>query len=223
MSLRGRIVTVMATRDDMARSFGAAAEAYDSGRPDYPADAVAWLLEHAGERPRVADVGAGTGKLTRVVQRLAGEVIAVEPDAAMLDRLRAAGAPAVEGFLVQERVRGVAELILGFHRDPQLGPVILLGAGGVAAEVFQDATLRLLPISRSDAEAMVDELKSARLLRGYRGAAPADVAAVVDAVLAFAAMAQAAGDRLLEAEINPLFVLPEGQGVRAADGLAVLG
>lgn len=143
--------------------------------------------------------------------------------AAMLDRLRAAGAPAVEGFLVQERVRGVAELILGFHRDPQLGPVILLGAGGVAAEVFQDATLRLLPISRSDAEAMVDELKSARLLRGYRGAAPADVAAVVDAVLAFATMAQAAGDRLLEAEINPLFVLPEGQGIRAADGLAVLG
>ena len=89
--------------------------------------------------------------------------------------------------------------------------------------VSYSARLRTLAAKRSDAEAMVDELKSARLLRGYRGAAPADVAAVVDAVLAFAAMAQAAGDRLLEAEINPLFVLPEGQGVRAADGLAVLG
>lgn len=140
----------------------------------------------------------------------------------MLDRLRAAGAPAPEGFLVQERIRGVAELILGFHRDPQLGPVILLGTGGVAAEVFQDTALRLLPITRDDAEAMVEELKCVRLLRGYRGAPPADVAAVVEAVLAFAAMQQAAGDRLLEAEINPLFVLPEGQGVRAADGLVVL-
>lgn len=140
----------------------------------------------------------------------------------MLERLRAAGAPAPEGFLVQERIRGGVEMILGFHRDPQLGPVILLGAGGVAAELFQDTALRLLPIARADAGAMVEELKAARLLRGYRGAPPADVAALVDAVMAFAAMAGAAGERLLEAEINPLFVLPEGEGARAVDGLAVL-
>jgi acetate---CoA ligase (ADP-forming) len=142
--------------------------------------------------------------------------------AEMLARLRAAGAPEPEGFLVQERVRGGVEMILGFHRDPQLGPVLLLGAGGVAAELFQDTALRLLPIARADAEAMLEELKAARLLRGWRGAPPADMAALVDAILAFAALAAAAGDRLLEAEINPLFVLPEGQGVRAADGLAVL-
>lgn len=142
--------------------------------------------------------------------------------AAMLKRLKAAGAPEPEGFLVQERVRGGVEMILGFHRDPQLGPLILLGSGGVAAELFQDTALRLLPIARSDAEAMVEELRAARLLRGYRGAAPSDVPALVDAVVAFAAMAAAAGDRLVEAEINPLFVLPEGEGVRAVDGLAVL-
>ena len=141
----------------------------------------------------------------------------------MLEALRAAGAAEPEGFLVQERVRGGVEMILGFHRDPQLGPVILLGAGGVAAELFQDTALRLLPISRADAESMVDELKAARLLRGWRGAPEADIPALVDAVMAFAAMAGAAGDRLLEAEINPLFVLPAGHGVRAADGLAVLG
>ncbi|MBE9604281.1 acetate--CoA ligase family protein [Acetobacteraceae bacterium H6797] len=140
----------------------------------------------------------------------------------MLQRLREAGAPTPEGFLVQERIRGGVEMILGFHRDPQLGPVILLGSGGVAAELFQDTTLRLLPISRPDAEAMVEELKAARLLRGYRGAAPADIPALVDAVMAFAAMAVAAGERLQEAEINPLFVLPAGQGARAVDGLAVL-
>ncbi|ONG44677.1 6-carboxyhexanoate--CoA ligase [Pseudoroseomonas deserti] len=146
-----------------------------------------------------------------------------EACAAMLRRLQAAGAPAPEGFLVQERIRGGVEMILGFHRDPQLGPVILLGSGGVAAELFQDTALRLLPITRDDAEAMVGTLRAARLLRGYRGAPPADVPALVEAILAFAAMAEAAGPRLLEAEINPLFVLPEGQGVRAADGLAVLG
>lgn len=88
----------MATREDMARSFGAAAQAYEEGRPDYPAEAVAWMLEDAGPRPRVADVGAGTGKLTRVVARLAGDVIAVEPDAAMLDRLRGA-VPGVETLI----------------------------------------------------------------------------------------------------------------------------
>ncbi|MBS7791657.1 acetate--CoA ligase family protein [Roseococcus sp. SDR] len=142
--------------------------------------------------------------------------------AAMLDRLRAASAPAPEGFLVQERVRGGIEMILGFHRDAQLGPVLLVGAGGVAVELFQDTALRLLPITRADAEAMLEELQAVRLLRGWRGAPPADRTALVDAILGFATMVAAAGERLIEAEINPLLVLPEGQGVRAADGLAVL-
>ncbi|MCR0985143.1 acetate--CoA ligase family protein [Roseomonas populi] len=146
-----------------------------------------------------------------------------EAAAAMLERLRAAGAPAPEGFLVQAMVRGGVEMILGFHRDPQLGPVLLLGMGGVAAELLQDTALRLLPISRADAEGMVAELRTGALLKGFRGAPPADLPALVDAILAFAAMAGAAGERLLEAEINPLFVLPAGQGVCAADGLAVLG
>ena len=146
------------------------------------------------------------------------------PDAcaAMLENLRRAGAPEPEGFLVQELVRGGTELILGFHRDPQLGPAILLGMGGVTAELFKDTAMRLLPLGRADAEAMVRELKTWPLLDGFRGAPRCDVAALVDAILAFAAMAEALGDRLVEAEINPVFVLPEGQGVRAVDGLAVL-
>lgn len=94
----------MATRDEMARSFGAAAESYETGRPEYPREAVAWLLEPVGPRPRVADVGAGTGKLTRVVKSLGAEVIAVEPDAEMLDALRSA-VPGVETLIgTAERV-----------------------------------------------------------------------------------------------------------------------
>ena len=145
-----------------------------------------------------------------------------EAAAAMLARLKAAGAPAPEGFLVQEMVQGGLEMILGFHRDPQLGPVLLLGMGGVAAELLQDTALRLLPITRADAEGMVAELRTGALLKGFRGAPPADVPALLDAILAFAAMAEAAGQRLMEAEINPLFVLAAGRGVRAVDGLAVL-
>jgi len=68
----------------------------------------------------------------------------------------------------------------------------------------------------------VRELKTRALLEGYRGAPRADIPALVDAILAFAHMAEELGDKLAEAEINPLFVLPEGQGVKAADGVAIL-
>ncbi|TPG44788.1 CoA-binding protein [Roseomonas nepalensis] len=142
--------------------------------------------------------------------------------AAMLESLARAGAPPPEGFLVQEMVRGGIEMILGFHRDPQLGPVFLLGMGGVTAELIQDTVLRLPPLTREDAEGMIAGLRTAALLSGYRGVPPSDRAALADAILAFAALAAAAGERLLEAEINPLVVLPEGQGVRALDGLVVL-
>jgi acyl-CoA synthetase (NDP forming) len=142
--------------------------------------------------------------------------------AAMLARVEAASGHAPEGLLVQEMVSGGVELILGLTRDPHLGTSILLGMGGVATELFGDTALRLLPITRADAQAMVEELRGAKLLQGWRGAPRADIPALVDAIRAFASMGQSLGPRLLEAEINPLFVLPEWQGVRAADGLAVL-
>ena len=129
---------------------------------------------------------------------------------------------APERFLVQEMVSGGHELILGFHRDPQLGPALLLGMGGVSAELLRDTSMRLLPISRNDADAMLRELKTFALLDGYRGAPKADVNALVDCILAFADMATTLGTKLQEAEINPLRVLAEGQGVRAVDGLTLL-
>jgi acyl-CoA synthetase (NDP forming) len=127
-----------------------------------------------------------------------------------------------DGFLVQEQVSDGIEMILGFRRDPQLGPAVLIGLGGLAAELFDDVAIRLLPVTRGDAEAMIGELKAARLLAGYRGGSPRDTRALIDAILAFARMGDALGDRIVEAEINPLFVLAEGKGVCAADGVAVL-
>ena len=136
-----------------------------------------------------------------------------------------------ERFLVQQMVTGGPdkqdgqEMILGLKRDP-LGVVILLGAGGTAAEQMGDTSIRLLTdgaaLARDEAIAMVRELKSWPLLDGYRGRPKADVEALVDAIVAFSAMAARLGERIIEAEINPLFVLDAGQGVVAADGLAVL-
>lgn len=127
-----------------------------------------------------------------------------------------------EGFLVQEPIAGGVELILGFHRDAQLGHAILLGMGGVMTELYRDTALRLAPLSRCDAREMVEELKSAPLLKGFRGRPPADIGALADAIVAFSTMICAIGDEIEEAEINPLFVLPQGRGVVAADGVVVV-
>ena len=128
-------------------------------------------------------------------------------------------------FLVQEMVSGGTELILGMHHDV-LGTAILLGMGGITAELFKDTTMRLLPpqggLSHQEALAMAKELKTWPLLDGFRGRPKADVEALVNAIVAFSQMAAQLGPRLIEAEINPVFVLPEGQGVRAADGVVVL-
>jgi SAM-dependent methyltransferase len=91
----------MATRDEMARSFGVAASTYESGRPDYPIEAVRWMLDPVVDgltSIRAVDVGAGTGKLTRVVEALGAQTVAIDPDADMLARLHA-GLPAVPTFL----------------------------------------------------------------------------------------------------------------------------
>jgi len=127
-------------------------------------------------------------------------------------------------FLVQEMVSGGIELILGMHRDP-LGTAILLGMGGVTAELLKDTTMRLLPaaggLTPETARSMVTELKTWPLLDGYRGRPLADVDGLVAAIVSFSEMVAQLGERLSEAEINPLFVLERGQGVKAADGIAV--
>jgi acyl-CoA synthetase (NDP forming) len=135
---------------------------------------------------------------------------------------RSMGSIPHEGFLIQEQVAEAVELIVGFVRDPQLGPAMVVGAGGVAAEVRPDVVFRLLPICRIDAAAMVDALAIRPLLDGWRGRPAADVPALIDALLAFADLCVGLGARLQEAEINPLFVRPLGQGVAAGDGLVIM-
>jgi acetate---CoA ligase (ADP-forming) len=131
----------------------------------------------------------------------------------------------VNRYLVQEMVSEGTEIILGMYKD-SLGTAVLLGMGGVTAELLKDTTLRFIPkngnLSRTDAAEMIQELKTAPLLQGYRGRPVADTVALKDAIVAFSRMVGQLGDRILEAEINPLFVLPQGKGVLAADGVIIL-
>jgi acetate---CoA ligase (ADP-forming) len=123
----------------------------------------------------------------------------------------------ITGFLVQPMAKGVAEVILGFRRDPSVGPIVVLGAGGVLAEVFRDLELRLAPVAEAEAAEMIAGVKSLAPARGYRGLPKGDLAALARAVAAFSQLA--ALPEVAEAEINPLIVLPEGQGVVVADAL----
>ncbi|MBH5387464.1 MULTISPECIES: acetate--CoA ligase family protein [Bradyrhizobium] len=144
---------------------------------------------------------------------------------AMADEVQSRTGQRPDQFLVQEMISGGVEIILGMHRDA-LGTAILLGMGGVAAELFKDTTMRLLPpeggLGLSEARAMARNLVTWPLLDGFRGRPKCDVEALAEAVVAFSRMVAQLGDRLAEAEINPVFVLPAGLGVRAADGLVVL-
>jgi succinyl-CoA synthetase beta subunit len=125
----------------------------------------------------------------------------------------------IEGILVQRMEKGIAELILGYKRDPQVGPVVVLGVGGVLAEIYKDFAVRLAPVSADDARAMIDEVKGLAVIRGYRGMPKGDLDALAKAVSAFSQIAFL--DDVAEAEINPLMVKREGEGVVAVDGLIV--
>ena len=124
---------------------------------------------------------------------------------------------AVSGFIAQPMVRGVAEVILGYRHDPLVGPIVALGAGGVLAEIYRDVVLRLAPVTEAEAMAMIAQVRGLAPARGYRNLPRGDLAALAHAVAAVSRLAGLAA--VAEAEINPLIVLPEGQGVVMADAL----
>ena len=131
------------------------------------------------------------------------------------------GSARIDGVVVQEMVTGGVETIVGVSYDDQLGPFLLFGSGGVMVEVYNDVALRRCPITREDALEMIDEVKGARLLRGFRGSPAADVDALADTLVRVSQMAARLEGSLGELDINPLMVLPAGDGVKAADALAV--
>ncbi len=125
----------------------------------------------------------------------------------------------IEGVQIQEMVSGGTEMIVGVTRDPVFGPAVLVGTGGVFAEVLQDVAVRPLPVDRRDAQDMVEGLRGYPLLTGARGRERADVKALVDVVLAVARLASACGERLVELDLNPVVV--RRKGAVAVDSLVV--
>ncbi len=132
----------------------------------------------------------------------------------------AAGNGRVERFLVERMVTGaVAELIVGVKRDMQFGLALVIGAGGVLVELIADSVSLLLPTDRDAVTKAIESLSSIKLIKGFRGGEAGDITALVDAVLSVAEFAESNRGRLMELDINPLLVLPEGQGVVVADAL----
>jgi len=119
----------------------------------------------------------------------------------------------IDGFLLEEMAPAGQEVVIGGLRDPQFGPMVMVGLGGIFVEVLADVSFRICPITRLDAEEMLDELKGAALLRGARGRKPVSRAAIVDALLKVGGeggLLMTHGEDIAEADINPLIVSETG-------------
>jgi acyl-CoA synthetase (NDP forming) len=153
----------------------------------------------------------------------AGGVCLGIADRAAFDReLRAmlARVPAARAVLVQKMESGLAEAIVGYRDDPVVGPIVLVGAGGTLAEIYEDYALRIAPVSEDEAAAMIAEVKGLATVRGYRGLPRGDVAALAKAVAAVSRLALVPGLPVAEAEINPVIV--KDKGAVAVDALVVM-
>ncbi|MGW2991273.1 acetate--CoA ligase family protein [Streptomyces sp. NPDC001193] len=127
----------------------------------------------------------------------------------------------LDGILVCQMVERGVEMVVGVTQDELFGPTVTVGLGGVLVEVLHDAAVRVPPFGEDQARAMLTELRGHALLEGVRGAPPADVDALVEVVLRVQRMALELGGVLSELDINPLMVLPRGQGAVALDALAI--
>ena len=131
---------------------------------------------------------------------------------------RASGVPC-DQVLIQPMRRGLIEVLVGYRVDPDAGPIILLAAGGIWAEVLRDRSIRLAPVTLESAREMILEVRALKTVTGLRGRERGDLEALARAVSALSQLALRPELRICEAEVNPLMVMPEGEGVLAVDAL----
>lgn len=158
-----------------------------------------------------------------------GVVLGIQ-DAAQLERALATlktnvaeRAPSVrcDDVLVQPMTRGLTEVLVGYRIDPDAGPIVMLAAGGIWAEVARDRSIRLAPVTVEVAREMIAEVKALKTVSGLRGKSRGDLEALARAVSALSQLAVRPELGIAEAEVNPMMVLPEGQGVLAVDALVL--
>jgi acyl-CoA synthetase (NDP forming) len=141
----------------------------------------------------------------------------------MLARLRAQAPGAhIEGVIVAPMITGGVEAIVGVAQDPSLGTVVMFGLGGIFVEVLKDVTFRAAPFDEDEAHRMIREIRGYAMLEGARGAPPADIEALAGLLSTLSRFAAAHADRISSIDLNPVLVMPRGQGVSPLDALLVL-
>jgi len=148
-------------------------------------------------------------EMRSAIQELRSNVHAYKADAA------------IDGYLVEKMAPSGQEVIIGMQRDSSFGPLMMFGLGGVFVELFRDVSFRIAPLDRCEALRMVQETKAFELLRGFRGAPPYDIEAVLENLIRLSHLA-ADFKNIQEIEINPLLVLSEGKGALALDCRMIL-
>jgi succinyl-CoA synthetase beta subunit len=166
-------------------------------------------IAHKTDRGLVALALKSESELREAWSRLVSRVVEEVPRAT------------IAGFLVQSFVSGGTEVFVGVKSDPDFGPVLAFGMGGIAIELLQDFALRMLPLREGDAEAMIEEVRGAALLDSVRGGKKADRASLARCIYAIADYAWADRALIGELDLNPIKVMPEGQGCVALDALIV--
>jgi acetyltransferase len=127
----------------------------------------------------------------------------------------------INGVLVQEMIQNGTEVMIGMSQDPQFGPTIAFGMGGVFVETLKDISLRVTPLSKVDAEQMINEIKGYPILKGVRGKKRSDIDAIAETLMRLAALVEDFRNTISEIDINPLIVFDEDRGVKALDALVV--
>ena len=183
---------------------------------DLPVSGPAVVKVVSGQLAHKSDVGgvvldvADAARLRTAVAEIRSSVGTARPDVT------------VDRVMVQQMVSGVAEVLIGLRRDPDAGPVVVLAAGGVLAEVYRDRSVRMAPVDLVQAREMIDEVRSLSVAKGYRGAPRGDLEALAEAIAAVSRLAVSTDPMVLEAEANPVLVLREGEGVRAVDAVVTV-
>ena len=167
--------------------------------------------------PHKSDVGGVVLNVSSDAELAAAAVRVVAAAAAARPEL------AADRVLVQPMARGAGEVLVGYRVDPQIGPVVVLAAGGVLAEIHRDRSVRPAPVDAYTAREMIAEVRALRALEGVRGRPPGDLGALALAMVALSRAGDLDGPPVAELEVNPLLVLEAGRGVLAVDAFARLG
>ena len=187
----------------------------------YPKAAVALTAEEAVQAAKQFGGAVALKVISPTVihkMDVGGIALDVEGDLQVREAFRKVTAAVADtsGALVQQMVREGVEVLIGINRDVLFGPLVAFGLGGTLVEMLESVVVRMAPLTDRDAEEAIASVRGSQLLQGYRGSPPADVAAVKDALLRVSAIAHAVPE-LAEMDLNPVKVLPAGQGMVVVD------